>query len=251
MTPTAAPAAARLLAEATQRWPGRSRSSDGILSSAAHKLQNPRSGHDFGNAVDLTHDPEHGCDAHALAGLVMQRRDPRVRFVIARGRIWSRDRYNDGWRPYAGRNPHETHAHFELDPTRRDDTGPWFSNWKLPQPAPIFFEEDDMIPADAVVDTLACTVPGCSGWWELRADGAVETLPVGSNHAARHYFGSYLEPYMEPNRLPNVRFVALGPRRGGLGYTLWGHDGKLRRFFEFGPGIAHNGVTPVPANAAL
>lgn len=111
--------------------------------------------------------------------------------------------------------------------------------WIAPAATPLaaVFEEDDMIPGDAVVDTLACTVVGCAGWWEVRADGAVETLPAGSDHAARHYFGSIHEPWMAEHRLPNVRFLAIGPRRGGIGYTTWGHDGNQRRFYEFGPGI--------------
>lgn len=133
---TAAPACKAALAEATRLYPGRSIASDGILSSAEHRKQNTKSGHDLGNAFDLTHDPLHGCDAHALAERSMRLRDERVLYVISLRRIWSRARYSEGWRPYTGINPHDKHAHFELDPAHRNSTWPWWPPVVAPPPAP-------------------------------------------------------------------------------------------------------------------
>lgn len=141
---TAAPAAKALLAEATRLWPNRSRASDGIVSSDAHKKQNPNSGHDLGNAADLTHDPANGCDAHGIAAMVMIREDPRVLYVISMRRIWSRARYSEGWRTYNGPNPHDKHAHFEIDPAHRDDTRPWFAINARPPLPPLHLEDDAM-----------------------------------------------------------------------------------------------------------
>lgn len=133
---TPAPACKAALAEATRLWPNRNRASDGIMSSDAHKKQNPNSGHDLGNAFDLTDDPDNGCDAHALAARCMGARDERVLYVISRARIWSAARYWEGWRPYTGRNSHTTHAHFELDPAHRDSTWPWWPPAAPPAPVP-------------------------------------------------------------------------------------------------------------------
>ena len=137
---SAAPACKAALAEATRLWPARSIASDGILSSAEHRKQNPRSGHDLGNAFDLTHDPDHGCDAHHLAQRAIANKGERVLYVISRRRIWSRARWSEGWRPYTGENPHDAHAHFELDPDHRDSTWPWWPSIAAPPPPP---EEDD------------------------------------------------------------------------------------------------------------
>jgi hypothetical protein len=129
-----APACRLALAEATLKWPYRRRTSDGICPSAAHTAANPKSGHERGEAFDLSHDPANGCDAHALAERVMRARDERVLYVISNRRIWSRARYAEGWRRYDGTNPHTSHAHFELDPKHRNSTWPWWP--PITEPAP-------------------------------------------------------------------------------------------------------------------
>lgn len=111
----------------------------------------------------------------------------------------------------------------------------------LPVPAaPPAVLEDDMpaLPADAIVSTLACTVPTCpGGWWELSADGHVTTEGT-AHHEANHYFGSIHEPWMASQLQPGSRFTAIGPRRGAVGYTTWGVEPRGSRvFYEFGPGI--------------
>ena len=72
MSKVPAPAAKAALAQATKRWPNRSKSSDGIVPSAAHTAANPRSDHEPGkagycHAWDLTHDPGDGCDCDAIS----------------------------------------------------------------------------------------------------------------------------------------------------------------------------------------
>ncbi len=118
-----APACSAALAEATQRFPARNRASDGIMGDAAH-CPGP-SDHCAGNAFDLTHDPDRGCDAHALVEALRQRLDPRVKYIISNARIWNPSIKMD-WRPYNGRNPHRAHAHVSIHASARGDTSPWW-----------------------------------------------------------------------------------------------------------------------------
>ncbi len=140
---TVAPAAAAALRQATQRWPNRDRSSDGTIGDPAHSSRtsdhNPaEDGYVY--AFDLTNDPARGCDAHALVRAAVARRDPRVRYAISNGRIWSAARAAEGWRPYSGPNPHTKHAHVSITRAFRDDTRPW---WPA-TPAPPNPEELDV-----------------------------------------------------------------------------------------------------------
>lgn len=126
---TPAPACKAVLSQASALWPTRSTASDGIMPDLRH--QAIVSDHNDGNAVDLTHDPASGCDAHKWARELVARRDRRIKYVISNGEIWSSLMANKGWRPYTGDNPHRKHAHVSILWEARDDTSPWF-----PQPAP-------------------------------------------------------------------------------------------------------------------
>lgn len=138
---TAAPAAKACLAQATAKWPNRNKASDGILSSDAHQRQNPSSDHDYGNAVDLTHDPANGCDAHRWVRELVKRRDPRVKYAISNGKIWSLERASEGWRDYNGANAHTKHAHVSIFSSQRSNTANWF---------PVATkDDDDMTPEQA------------------------------------------------------------------------------------------------------
>jgi hypothetical protein len=119
-----APACRAALAEATRRWPNRNRATDGICGDAAHHAR--VSDHNTGDAFDLTHDPIRGCDAHRLAEALVARRDPRVKYVISRRRIWNPS-VSPRWRPYTGSNPHESHAHVSIRQAARGDTSPWWA----------------------------------------------------------------------------------------------------------------------------
>lgn len=125
-----APAALRALADATAAWPNRRKASDGIMGDASHRAR--KSDHNLGNAFDITHDPENGCDADAIA--IQALADERTTYVIRAGKIASRDRLAEGWRPYTGANPHNTHVHVSIAATKRDDARPWFWAPELNKP---------------------------------------------------------------------------------------------------------------------
>ncbi len=115
------PAAAAVLKQATSLKPKRGKASDGILPSRAHIKQNPTSDHNTGHAVDLTHDPVFGIDCHQVFERL--RTDPRVKYLIFKGNIWTPEK---GERPYTGSNPHNKHIHISIKETAGKDTRPWF-----------------------------------------------------------------------------------------------------------------------------
>lgn len=131
-----APACKALLAQATALWPNRLKASDGICGDARHQAR--KSDHNQGNAVDLTHDPAHGVDAHAIAELVKASGDPRVAYVISNQRIWNPS-VSPKWRAYNGSNPHIKHVHISIKPDKRNDVSPW------PLTAPV---EDEVTEAE-------------------------------------------------------------------------------------------------------
>jgi hypothetical protein len=126
----ATPAAIAALRQATAHFPKRKKASDGLLPSAAHVHQNPNSDHNSGFAVDITHDPVRGVDC-AFAFIKLQS-DPRVKYLIFKGKIWS---VKNGNKEYTGSNPHNKHLHISIKEECGNDTSPWFP-W-LPQPKAI------------------------------------------------------------------------------------------------------------------
>jgi len=126
----ATPAAIAVLRQATAHFPKRKKASDGLLPSAAHVHQNPNSDHNSGYAVDITHDPVNGVDC--VVAFVNFQNDPRVKYLIFAGRIWSKEK---GSKVYTGPNKHEKHLHISIKETCGEDTKPWFP-W-LPQPKAI------------------------------------------------------------------------------------------------------------------
>lgn len=90
-------------------------------------------------AGDFYHQPSIGADAYALADALKAGKDPRVKYVISRRKIWSLARDSEGWRPYSGTNPHTGHTHVSVSSTKvlYDSTRPW----KIPT-------EDDVTPAE-------------------------------------------------------------------------------------------------------
>lgn len=135
-----APSCKAALAEATRLWPNRRRTSDGICSSPKHQQQNPNSDHDYGEAWDLSHDPANGCDCNTVVLRIVQRRDPRVKYVIWDRTIWrSYDKPGlPAWTPqrYTGSNPHTQHCHVSINRPARNDTAPWLAAPPVPAPPP-------------------------------------------------------------------------------------------------------------------
>ena len=118
----ATPAAIAVLRQATAICPLRMKASDGLLPSAAHIHQNPNSDHNTGFAADLTHDVLGGIDCNAIFEKLQA--DPRVDYLIFKGKIWSKDK---GLRVYKGPNKHTKHLHISIKQGCGDDTSPWFA----------------------------------------------------------------------------------------------------------------------------
>ena len=123
----ATPSAIAVLRQATEHWPKRKKASDGLLPSAAHVHQNPNSDHNSGFAVDLTHDPEKGVYCQVI--YTQLQKDPRVKYLIFKGKIWSKEK---GERTYTGSNPHNKHLHISI----KEDCGNDVSSWFPWMPAP-------------------------------------------------------------------------------------------------------------------
>ncbi len=118
---TAAPAAKAVLRQATAIKPKRVKASDGLLPSPAHINQNPKSDHNTGFAVDLTHDPKGGIDCVDIYEKLKD--DKRVKYLIFQGKIWSAQ---NGELKYKGVNQHDKHLHISIKETCGYDTSPWF-----------------------------------------------------------------------------------------------------------------------------
>jgi len=118
---TATPAAISVLRQATALRPKRKKISDGLLPSAAHLAASPTSEHNTGFGVDLTHDPAFGINGHEVYAHLKS--DPRVKYLIFKGRIWSAEK---GDNPYTGSNSHSHHVHISIKEGYGKDTSPWF-----------------------------------------------------------------------------------------------------------------------------
>jgi hypothetical protein len=121
----ATPAAIAVLRQATALFPKRNKASDGLLPSAAHLKANPISEHNTGLAVDLTHDPKNGVECSYFFEKFKE--DERVDYLIFNGKIWSRERREEGNRKYTGSNPHNKHLHISIRRSHCNDTSNWFS----------------------------------------------------------------------------------------------------------------------------
>lgn len=97
-------------------YPNRSKASDGTIGDAAHR--NGLSDHNPNAAqvvcaLDLTHDPANGFNAHAVADVLVANRHPNLKYVISNRRIagkWS----NWQWQFYGGANWHDKHIHISV-----------------------------------------------------------------------------------------------------------------------------------------
>lgn len=116
---TLAPSLAALRDEVNRLWPNRDRSYDGTIGDLAHQAQS-KSEHNpdaegVVRAIDIT---ARGIDVTALLNAAIG--DPRVHYVIYRGRICSRT-YGWTWRRSAG---HEHHVHISLR-NHTSESAPW------------------------------------------------------------------------------------------------------------------------------
>ena len=118
----------------------RSKVSDGTIGDPAHAARvsdhNP-DGQGVVRALDLTHDPAGGLDAHELADRIRLRaqsgEDDRPKYVISNGRIAS-DIAEWIWRTYFGSNRHTQHSHTSVRPGAQGDRpGPWNVTGETPE----------------------------------------------------------------------------------------------------------------------
>ena len=151
----ATPAATAVLRQATAIAPSRLKVSDGLLPSKAHQAQNPNSDHNTGLAVDLTHDPKHGIDCADIFQKLKE--DKRVKYLIFKGKIWSKERAGEGDREYTGSNKHNKHLHISIEEDMGKDTSPWF--WWLNQPSIVSQVAAKVVPVPAkkAYKTEVCT----------------------------------------------------------------------------------------------
>ena len=115
---TLAPALAALRDEVNRLWPSRDRSYDGTIGDLAHQQSKSEHNPDAKGvvrAIDLT---ARGIDVDALLAAAIG--DPRVHYVIYRGRICSRT-YGWTWHRSAG---HEHHVHISLR-NHTSESAPW------------------------------------------------------------------------------------------------------------------------------
>lgn len=130
-----------LRSQVNAAWPTRDKSSDGMLASSPHHAANPNSDHEAWvvdanglhvvTALDITHDPAHGPDAHAMAEALRASRDPRIKYIISNRQICSSYAAHGAapwaWRPYTGTNPHTHHFHVSVkaDQVSYDNVAEW------------------------------------------------------------------------------------------------------------------------------
>ena len=81
-------------------------------------------------AIDITHDPGHGCDANVITANLLKGKDVRIKYIIWNRKIVAS--YPVGtqpawkWRRYTGSNGHTAHFHLSVLPDKsKYDTSSW------------------------------------------------------------------------------------------------------------------------------
>ena len=160
-----APAAHAVLEQADARAPRRNRASDGLKGDDAHAARQSHHNPDSRGvvlAVDLTHDPASGIDAHGMVRAAVTRRDPRLLEAISLGEIWTRARAREGWRPYRG-HPHDKHAHLSIAREHENDTSPWWPGDQEDEMSPQDWTRLQKMLDDTIDARLAASVPKKDG----------------------------------------------------------------------------------------
>lgn len=131
-----------LRSQINARFPNRSKLSDGWIGDTAHASRgsdhNPNSA-GVVTALDITHDPAHGVDTWKLAEVLRQNKDPRIKYVISNGLIFSSAVSPWQWRPYTGANKHAHHVHVSVTgkPELYDLESSWnLQGWSIPVATP-------------------------------------------------------------------------------------------------------------------
>lgn len=143
-----------LRAEVNAFAPNRSKVSDGTLGDPAHASRASRHNPNrYGvvTALDLTHDPAGGFDAHGFARRHVHDPHPELAYVISNREVAKRST-GFRWEPYTGTNTHEKHAHFGVGVGPDSDPLPPYDSrlpWGVSLAAPLITPpEDDMFSDD-------------------------------------------------------------------------------------------------------
>ena len=120
---------------------GRGKASDGTIGDASHQAGKSDHNPDADSvvrAMDITHDPDNGCDAGRLANHLRARAkagDKRLKYLIFNWQIagsWT----NWEWTTYGGENSHKSHVHISVVPGDEADAE---DSWEVT--APVISEE--------------------------------------------------------------------------------------------------------------
>jgi hypothetical protein len=126
--------------QVNRKAPRRRKDSDGTIGDAAHQSRvsdhNPwvrDGGIGVVTAMDITHDPNNGCDANVIAEALRSSREVRVKYIIFNRRIANSSPIGSAkaweWRPYVGpkKNPHTKHIHISVKSNKSnyDSTAAW------------------------------------------------------------------------------------------------------------------------------
>jgi len=202
-----APCLIALEHEADSLAPGRSRESDGSIGDAEHASRSSDHNPDGGyvHALDLTHDPAHGFDAHAHARATADRPDPRIKYVITQGRIWDPVR---GWHAYTGANRHDHHAHWSVLHTQnaRNNLERWLVPvivTPTPTPTPVGVPDMFVVISGVAALSLTSNVLFSHSTWEsfLKSRAASPDVPmqvIGDWEpldARQHFYGELLKQH--------------------------------------------------------
>lgn len=124
-----APSLAKFRDEINTRYPNRGKGSDGTIGDPAHAARTSDHNPDAQGIVrafdmdeDLTGgDVDTGDEARAIVEHLRARRDPRIKYVIYSGELFSsyatKTRRPWTWGPYSGPNQHNRHVHISILPT--------------------------------------------------------------------------------------------------------------------------------------
>lgn len=129
----------QLLAQVNVLAPNRNKLSDGTIGDLSHQNRtsdhNPHilgsDGKGIVTALDITHNPQGGCDCNLLASALQAHKDSRIKYIIWNKRIMNSATINGTapwtWRPYKGENPHTKHIHISVncDPANYDSKSAW------------------------------------------------------------------------------------------------------------------------------
>lgn len=132
-----APSLEKLREEVNQKWPNRSKSSDGTIGDRAHSARksdhNPNSRGSV-NALDIT---AKGVDVARI--IAVAKKHPSVRYIIYNRTIMNRDIGHFKPRHYSGSNPHTAHVHISIyqRASAENDTRSWgLASTSTKAPAP-------------------------------------------------------------------------------------------------------------------